>query len=521
MSGRLRQHLRHHGKWWLLAASSIFGLLICEIGVRVMRLAPPVHAIWVTDDDSFYRRSTNPVLNYEIKPGFSRELEAGKASSNSHGLRDKERAPAKAEGVRRILVLGDSVVEGINYVGDEDTITRQWESLYPDGKTEILNFGTSGYCTLAEVALLEDKGLALEPDLVVVLFVYNDYDNFNPEHTIGGGVRERPAWAKHLFVSSSLYRWLALRNNWFDFASEADPGSRNINAIGDNNVVAGLRRLRELANEHQFQILIAAWPGFGDNIIGDQRDRPGEPMVVERLAKMNGLPVVRLSRAFEQQWLNMNPRPNPRLQFTVRGDGMHPNAEGSRVAAKLLKDVTAQPLPMPPYEIGPPDAEAIQLASEMTAPASLNAASMEDRAYYALMRQARADAAEEFLRNVLKENPDHREANFHLGRHLFDFGRIDEAIAPLQHTLEIWPENHGARGRLAFALCSLKQGEAAERVVTEGLQYESVYLHFVLGAVSVTNGNRTLASKHLEVVAQMAPDTPGLRELVEQLKEMK
>ncbi|MGB0579300.1 MAG: tetratricopeptide repeat protein [Limisphaerales bacterium] len=520
MPGRVGQHLRRHGKWWLLTVSSAFGLLVCEAGVRVMRLAPPVHAIWLADDDSFYRRSTNALLNYEIKPNFSREFEVGRATSNSHGFRDRSRELEKRPGVRRILVLGDSVVEGINYVADHDTVTQHWERLYSGDKTEVLNFGTSGYCTLSEVNLLADKGVAFQPDLVVVVFVYNDYDNFNPEHTIGGGVHERPAWAKHLFVSSELYRWLALRNNWFDFAEEADPTTRNHDAIGDNNVVAGLARLRELANEHQFQVLIAMWPGFGDNIIGDQRERPGEAMVVERLAEMNGLPVVRLSRPFEERWANMNARPNPRLEFTVRGDGMHPNAKGSQIAAELLKELTDQSLPKPPYEMRERDLEAIQLAGRMAAPKSFEAESFEDRAYLALMRQGRAEAAEAFLRGVLKEKPEDREANFHLGRHLFDFGRIEEAVGPLRKTLEIWPENHGARSRLAFALCASKRGEESAAVVTAGLHYESIYLHYVLGAVSVTNGNPTLAAQHLDLVTRLAPDTPGLAELQKQLKSM-
>ena len=191
---------------------------------------------------------TNAVLNYEIKPNFTRMTQRGKATSNSHGMRDLPRAVDKPEGMRRILILGDSVVEGINYVDDENTLSRHLERLYPDGKTEVLNFGTSGYCTLAEIMLLRDKGLAFQPDVVVLVFVENDYNNFNPEHTVAGGLHHRPAWSKQLFDSSHLFRQLCLRANWFHFADETDPHRWNRQAIGCNNVVDGLALLRELAS---------------------------------------------------------------------------------------------------------------------------------------------------------------------------------------------------------------------------------------------------------------------------------
>ena len=78
-------------------------------------------------------------------------------------------------------MLGDSVVEGVGLRDLDDTVSRQLEKLYPDGRTEVLNFGVSAYCTLAEVELLEVKGLAFDPDVVILVFVENDYLNFNRE----------------------------------------------------------------------------------------------------------------------------------------------------------------------------------------------------------------------------------------------------------------------------------------------------------------------------------------------------
>lgn len=464
-------------------------------------------------------RSTDPLLGYEIKPSFRATYPAGDASSNRHGRRDRERTPAKANGTRRILVLGDSVVEGINYVDDENTITRQWEKLYPDGETEVLNFGTSGYCTLAEVALLRKKGLAFKPDLVVVLFVYNDFDNFNPEHTVGVGVTERPVWSKHLFIASSLFRYLCLSFNWFEFASETDPTALNRAAIGDNNVVEGFRQLREMANEHQFQVLIATWPAFGDREIFQPHEMPDGRLIVERLAAMNGLPIVRLVDHFESAWMETRPLPNPRLAYTVRGDGMHPNAVGATLAARILRDQATRNIPTPPYSLGPPDLEAVSIAGQMGQQNSFAAQSFEDRSYQALMRQGRADAAERYLRDLLAKNPDHRTASFHLGRHLFDLGRVAEAIDPLQAAIAAWPENAGARTRLAFGFSSLNRPVEALALLDAGLKAspDSSYLHLAAASICITNAQFKRAKIHVDMVTTLDPDHPDLVPLKQRL----
>ena len=68
----------------------------------------------------------------------------------------------------------------------------------------MLNFGVSGYCTRAEIELLETKGLAFDPDVVVVVFVENDFDNFNTQLTDLAVRAPDSALAGWLFHRSSL-----------------------------------------------------------------------------------------------------------------------------------------------------------------------------------------------------------------------------------------------------------------------------------------------------------------------------
>jgi len=483
------------------------GLLLVEFAVRVMGLAPAVGAIWIDDADSFYRRSTNAVLNYEIKPAFSRMTHSGKATSNEHGFRDQARTLGKPEGVRRILMLGDSVVEGINYVDDENTLSRHLQRLYPDGNTEVLNLGTSGYCTLAEITLLRERGLAFQPDVVLLVFVENDFNNFNPEHTVAGGTHDRPAWAKQMFVSSHLFRHLCLRGNWFHFADEADPSTWNRRAIGQNNVVDGLALLRELANQQGFEVQVVAWPVFEDALIGHP-SAGDRPLIIERLAAMNGLPVKRLDREFNQAWQSLSPRPNPREHFTVRGDGMHPNGAAAALTAKILRQWLDEPIAQPPYQTGERDTEAIRLAAMRAGEMPINTRSIEGRRFESLMYRDRVDEAHEYLLGVLSEDPANPWANYCLGWSFFSGPQPTSSLPFLQNAVQLLPDEVGARTRLAFVLNALDKPEKARRVLETGLQRSenTAEIHIALGAIAITNGDHKLAERRLNTAAKLTPN---------------
>ncbi|MEZ4654087.1 MAG: GDSL-type esterase/lipase family protein [Candidatus Eisenbacteria bacterium] len=71
----------------------------------------------------------------------------------------------------RILVLGDSYVFG-HGVEDDETFCAVLAHLLPS--TEVLNFGVSGYSTDQELLLLQDRGLAYHPDVVLLCLYRND-----------------------------------------------------------------------------------------------------------------------------------------------------------------------------------------------------------------------------------------------------------------------------------------------------------------------------------------------------------
>ena len=93
--------------------------------------------------------------------------------TNSLGYRNPEIGPKKG---KRILFLGDSVTFG-QEVNEEWTFVRLLENLArADGKNwETVNGAVEGLGTNGELAVLNETGLVLKPEVVVLDFYLNDF----------------------------------------------------------------------------------------------------------------------------------------------------------------------------------------------------------------------------------------------------------------------------------------------------------------------------------------------------------
>jgi hypothetical protein len=123
-------------------------------------------------------RGPTPALPYVLRPGVATTYLGLPVHVNRLGVRGPEVERAPRHGVRRILVLGDSVVFGQG-IGEAETVTAVLErrlNAAGTGAWEVLNAGAPGYDAVAEAQFLETAGLALEPSAVVVGTSLNDYD---------------------------------------------------------------------------------------------------------------------------------------------------------------------------------------------------------------------------------------------------------------------------------------------------------------------------------------------------------
>ena len=163
----------------MLAFGLAIGLVAVEVVLRVLGPhLPLVHSL--TSIATF--QTYHPVYGFFHRPGASGWIETPEFTShvsfNSRGLRDREIEPAKPADGYRVLVLGDSFVEGAQ-VPVEDTVSRQLETFLassaPGRPVQAINAGNAGFGTAQELLFLEHEGAAYQPDVVaLVYFVDND-----------------------------------------------------------------------------------------------------------------------------------------------------------------------------------------------------------------------------------------------------------------------------------------------------------------------------------------------------------
>lgn len=348
----------------LALASLAVGLVGAEAVARALHLAPDMMSLGIDGSDSLFRLSDDPLLGYEMKEDFRPVGRPGprNQATNSHGQRDVERTLARHG--PRILLLGDSVVQGIRTPDVEDTISRRLEALLADRGVEVLNFGVSGYGTVAEVELLRTKGLAFDPDLVILVFVENDQvsDHHEP---IRDYDYERPAAVSWLLAHSALFRWQAWERNLFRVGEEATATEANQAALDDSRLGEAIEQLAALADEHGFRLAIGVWPTFGDRDVHYPRalrlDLEGDTLWIEALAAKLGVPTFRFADAFQRDYAAAREAAGgagvepPVTRYTggpdlggARGDGMHPNRLASRIAAEgILEQLEARPELLP------------------------------------------------------------------------------------------------------------------------------------------------------------------------------
>jgi len=145
------------------------GIACSEVLVRLF--VPLTDFFWQWD----------PAIGMKLVPGKrGRAAKPGlydvSVEVNSAGFRDREHAIKKPAGVRRVALLGDSVVEAMQ-VPFEDSITPAIErQLKMTGiQSEVINFGVSGAGTAREYLAMRDYAFKYRPDLVLLFFVGNDF----------------------------------------------------------------------------------------------------------------------------------------------------------------------------------------------------------------------------------------------------------------------------------------------------------------------------------------------------------
>jgi len=288
-------------------------------------------------------RSDDPKLYIENDP-------AG-PEVNRDGFRGPDVAREKPPGTFRIIVLGDSVTFGLGVPTEETFTARLGASLAAkrspnDPRYEVLNFGVSGYGTAQEIHLLEVKGLAYHPDLVLLVYIVND--PLGPE-LLALSLREvaelerRPlnVAAHHSELLGLVLDRIGLLRQTGRTEATYDAAYRNPQAWA--GVTDGLAELARLGREHDFRVAVVVFP-----LLYDFAHYPCaryHEQVRDAVARV-GVPFLDLR--FE---LPLREATGYRLNVL---DDTHPNARGHADAAVAIERFLRESGALAPRAAGPP-----------------------------------------------------------------------------------------------------------------------------------------------------------------------
>jgi lysophospholipase L1-like esterase len=354
-----------------LAGGLIVGLVVAEALLRIGDVRPERYRAprWSAFDGTAFRRSDmwgdgrikqpSPFAGIDMgqyTPGARFRIEYAsnprdyfdsdngvEMTVNPMGLRGPEVSAEKTAGTLRVIGLGDSFTFGVG-VRDEHTFLRRLEGrLNQYQLVEVLNAGTQGYNTRDQQITLENRWLALKPDLVLVVFYLNDI--YRDESAVafwnngeGHGVYLQPTGlARHShLIDWCQYSWRAkeLRQRMIAHYSQAyftDPQAFFAKPVSRSQPMdwsasrAALVRIVELARTHGFQVGLAIFPE-----LMSLEDYPFTAIhaFVEETCKEIGMPVHDLLSAFQG---------HSDHQLWVHPTDHHPNEIAHDLAAASLE----------------------------------------------------------------------------------------------------------------------------------------------------------------------------------------
>jgi len=209
-----------------------------------------------------------------------------KMDINSLGFRDEEIPEAKGESDIRILVLGDSITWG-DYLQKDEVFVERIEGYLnksiEDKQIQVINAGVGDIGIEEEMNILIERGLSVQPDIVVLGFYLNDS---RPPNNFMSELNEWKRLRKYSLLVDTIYRkiklkqwtderkerfqWIGLEKgmNWKsnrdDFIHLASLAKHDWGAAWEEDswevVESNLDRLKALSLEHDFEVAVIVFP---------------------------------------------------------------------------------------------------------------------------------------------------------------------------------------------------------------------------------------------------------------------
>ena len=240
-------------------------LVLVEIAARIAlpwvpepeaRVRFAFEEVWSHGRNPFHTPDRD--LLWRMIPGYSEGL----IRINDEGFRGPTFARDKPVGTYRVVVLGDSVTFGYG-VAEDATYARQLERLLDEAgargggnRAEVINAGVIGYTSWQGRLLYERTVGRFAPDLVVVLFGYNDHHSAVQSDAQRYGRRHLAAIADNLAATGAF----RLLKRVCDRVAGTDLRRAPVPRVSVNDFEANLLALRQRAEADGARTLFLTVP---------------------------------------------------------------------------------------------------------------------------------------------------------------------------------------------------------------------------------------------------------------------
>jgi hypothetical protein len=274
----------------------VFTLLLVEVILRVVMPPLPSTSFILLSSDIYIRYTLRPNIQIELASHPLIRSKKTRIQTNGEGFRDKDHPLEKPSGIKRIIILGDSITFGSGL---------EYTDIYPYklGKilknVEVFNFGVPGYNTLQEIEILKKKGLKYSPDIVI----FHGPD-FSPEVPI---IREfYNFWFRHI----NIYRFFSILKIYWLMNKKAKEDNQRI----CRTALSRFKDIAWLSKKYNFKILFLS-------------NNPNNDVCsfVEEIQRMGA-----------EVFFYSNLLPKPENSYRISWIDAHPNAEWHSIIAELL-----------------------------------------------------------------------------------------------------------------------------------------------------------------------------------------
>ena len=249
-------------KQFIFAIIPVTVLLITAFGYFEWQLRQSIYSWDPNGQDAGPRAHAGcyrpaPTTGYEPIPG--------KCKRDEFGFYRTWSGPTP-EDAYHVLVIGDSIADQHDWV--IDTVSAMNKRTANKPRVIASNAGTPGYDTCTELRALEERGLQIKPDMVLLQYCPNDLavtatvvpiSKSSVRFYVGWEYTEFPKW----ILRSRALTYIMLKNLQFQ-------RSENKMRASQTPVSACLSQFKALSESEGFDLHVAAFPVFVDNLQSEE-----------------------------------------------------------------------------------------------------------------------------------------------------------------------------------------------------------------------------------------------------------